>query len=271
MNLSGRQITLLRSFYCALAFAPFLFFVSWPTSWLFYFSAIGVGLLAVYADVKVYDAPRRFGAGVTARVLPLAPLFSFVLWYVFYPSDIHLIWSLGVWHSVGVVVCLLGGVISLMLMRRCQVSSAALLFLLPALLAFMVNDVLNKTAQEESSLWSGVFVFSFILMLCAFLSLAFPYVKKEGGKKLCTFLFSKEAMIAMPLAVAYFLAIIARCFSMSETPNPSFTSMIGLSTPLLIMFYDKFRGKQDESRLIPGLLLLVFVAGLILLTAGLTG
>lgn len=271
LHMSGEKMALVRSFYCFFTLIPLLFFVNWPTAPIFYISSIGAGLLAVWADARVYAAPKKFGAGVTSRVLPLSPLFSFMLWYAFYPEDIEKILNLGTWYVTGIVVCLLGAVLALSMLKKCHLSGPAILFLLPSLSIYVVNDVMNKTAQENSDLWGGVVIYTFILMAVGLLSLYVKMLRTERFSEITSFLFSKKMLPALPLAVTYLLVMLGRCLSMSETPNPAFTSLIGLSAPLLILIYDKVTGRPDESRVFPGVILLFFVAGLILLTAGLKG
>lgn len=260
----GSAVVSLRSTLVLLALLPFTFFVEMPTEPLFYISAFAAAVLAFIADSLIMNSSAKFGAGTTSRILPIAPLGGFVLWLIVHPESFYKFLNYPV-ISTGIVLSLITCSYAISHLQKCDISKKALIYLLPVIVCFSFNDVLNKTAQDNSGLLSGVVWYTFFLSLVSILTGTLLQIK---NKTLLNSLKDKDLLKAgFLVGVFYFIAITGRNFSMVYTENPAYTSIIAGGTPLILFVYHKIFNIEDKANVKAGLLFTAGVLSLIFLAS----
>lgn len=253
----GSAVVSLRSTLVLLALLPFTFFVEMPSQPIFYIASFTAAILAFIADSLIMNSSAKFGAGTTSRILPMAPLGGFILWLIVHPESFYKFLDYPA-ISAAIVLSLLTCSYAISHLQKCDISKKALIYLLPVIVCFSINDVMNKTAQDNSGLMSGVVWYTFFLSIISILSGTLVQIK---NKTLLASLKDKDLLKAgFFVGIFYFIAIMGRNLSMVYTENPAYTSIIAGGAPLILFVYHKIFNIEDKANVKAGLL---FTAGVL--------
>jgi hypothetical protein len=257
---SGTSVVTIRAMFTATALTPFIFFVELPTEPLFYIATFIAAILAFVADSLVLNSSVKFGAGTTSRLLPVSPLLGFILWLIFHPESFYKFLEYP-YTGLCIVLSFITCIYAIFHLQKCDISKKAFIYLIPVIMVFGINDVMNKTAQDNSEFISGIIWYTFFLALISIITGLSLHLKNK------TFLSSfKDKLLiktGILVGIAYLTAMMGRNVSMAYTENPGYTSIIAGGTPLVIYLYHKLFNIEDKANVKAGLLFAISVLALI--------
>ena len=245
-KVDGLHLSWLRCVLVVVLLTPFMvLYMHWPTDPRFYIAVVEAGILATVADAIAMNSSARFGAGVTSRLLPAAPVMGFFLWCAMHPHE-----QLGKLTSnpiigAGIVLALMGCVLALSRLRASPVSRQALALLAPVIFLYGLNDTLNKTAQMHAPFGYGQIAYIYVICMTVSLCGALWMLTRGTLPNLHS---NPRLVRAAGLIVAcYLLAMVGRNFAMFFTLNPGYVSIIGNTAPVMVFLWHKLRGEQDTA------------------------
>tara|TARA_R110000868_G_scaffold189695_2_gene433018 strand:+ start:61314 stop:62195 length:882 start_codon:yes stop_codon:yes gene_type:complete len=261
-KLPGTSLAMMRASFVVLCLLPILPFVELPTASIFFYATLTSAALAFVADSIMINSFSKFGAGVTSRLLPISPLFGFVVWAALNPESFTQLAERPL-LATGLISSLLVCVYAIGLLSKCEVSKSAFFYLLPVIGIYGLLDVMNKMAQDNSGFWSGIIWYTFLLSCGSVIIGIGLNVKKKMLKETITNpLILKAGFI---LACFYLFAMSGRNISMVYTSNPAYTSIIAGGTPLLIVLYHKLFKIEEKANVLAGIIFAVSVFAMIYL------
>ena len=81
-RLDGRLISGMRGIGVAILYFPAIFFVSAPSSGVFWLLIILEGAISTFFNARLYASAAKYGAGSTSRMNVLAIAFGMVFWWI---------------------------------------------------------------------------------------------------------------------------------------------------------------------------------------------
>lgn len=246
-QMEGSRLVHMRCLAACILLTPIAITEPLPTNIDFYIGAIGVGFLATIADVLVFSSSAKYGATATSRFLPMMVFGSFFLWLLFKPEQIQLYIDTP-YVSLGIFICLMVSILTISAMRKGSIKNAeAFKLLLPAVVLYAFCDVFNKIAMDSVEL--GFSNFQYIYIVCLIMALNTGLFIKFQKKSLyivdrADFRFFWRSGFVM--AAIYILIMLGRTTAVSLADNPAFVSVIGLSSPVWILFYHWYKKNEDE-------------------------
>lgn len=268
-QMDGTRLAHMRCLAVCILLTPVMLIAPIPQDPDFYIGSIGVGFLASIADVLVFTSSARYGATATSRFLPMMVFGSFFLWFFVKPEQIQLYFD-APYIALGVLVCLTVAVFSISSMRKGSVKSAsAFKLLLPVVVLYAFCDVFNKIAMDAVPLGYGNYQFMYVI--CLIIALNTGLFMKFKGESV--YLVDKDNFrffwkSGFVMAIIYILAMTGRTTGISLTSNPAFLSVIGLSSPVWILFYHWYKKNEDEYDNVKAtFIFLAAVSSLVILTS----
>ena len=86
-KLNAYLLGMWRGWGIALCFAPFLYFLGFPSSAYYWFLLIMQGLMIAVYDSHLFFASARYGAGPTSRVMALTAMVTTLFWWFLTPES----------------------------------------------------------------------------------------------------------------------------------------------------------------------------------------
>ena len=257
----------------ALAFwnkaAAFLFmipFVLWqglPQQWEFYALVAAQAMLWVVSDVIFFRAIPKVGAGVVSRLLPGTVIVTFVLWFVFEPSQLESYMQTPV-RSALVCLALAGSVYFAMRLKKDPVSWEAVRIIWFVLFAAIIGPLLYKLVTRYVTLEQGPFAF---VLFEAFIMVTVWTVFFAVRKPIpATVLFSKESLRAGAMVgAAMSLLSLSKFAAMHTVDNPGLVPAVKYLDAIIVMAYYRMIGKVERADVVAGLGIVGCAAAIIIL------
>ena len=266
-NLKGSDVIFWRGVGPVLALLPFLFFIPWPSSPTFYVATITIGLIVSVFDRMILESAVMFGAGVTSRLLPLSTVGVFIIWLIIDSGERASLFADPV-RASAIFACLALSTLSLALLKKCDVSKKALLFLLPTVAMAVAIDTLNKLAMDsmDVAFMHGMSVY--IMIVSAFAGMG-ALVGRRLKRKKWDFapLFTIKHYKACGVITCIILgAMAAKGWGVINTPNPAYVTSIGMSSSLWVLVIGRAAKLKDEGKVLAGLLFVASAIALVLLS-----
>ncbi len=92
-KIPGAVLAIWRGFGVFVVLLPFAFFISPPTSILFYVFVCINGILSGLYDNKLFEMSAKFGGGKFLRLRPLSLITLIILWWIISPESFFYIWN----------------------------------------------------------------------------------------------------------------------------------------------------------------------------------
>lgn len=257
---SGFSLVTVRSVAVAFFTLPFAFIVEAPTEWIFYVTAFTAAALAFVGDSLVLNSSAKYGAGTTSRLLPVSPLLGFAIWITAHPESFYKLFENPI-IGLGIICSLISCAYAMTHLKKCDISKKALIYLIPVIVIFGINDYMNKTAQDNSGFWNGIVWYIIILSTTQFILGSLLHLKNKNF--MSTVQDKKLIKAGLLIGACYFVAMVGRNLSMVYTANPAYTSIIAGATPLVIYVYHKIFNIEDKANVKAGLLFTASVLALI--------
>ncbi len=265
MVLVSRGITI-----CVLL--PFAFLIDWPDAPVYYIAVAMTGVLASYADIRLFNVAAKLGGGVTSRLVPLLVPATFFFWFFFAPEQIHDYLAAPL-NSL-MIIAALGGCVffAMRLKTNCTISAEALKLMTPVILCYGFNGALAKLALNNAPLHAGVYGYMLIQTVVA-LSVTFGYYRFQRRRKdapdTVSFRKSKSGRMWLACALASFIWLahmVFKIYAFGFTDNPAYVNAVVLLAPLWVILFYRLTGYKDNANISAGLGILASTILLVLLT-----
>lgn len=253
---------------------PFMFMLPAPETLKFYTYAGFLGIIIGYFDNRIFAASSKYGAGGVSRLLPSSLAISFILWLFIEPHYLIELSSQPL-RMIGIIICLIGIITSLNLMRKDNLSRDLLYFLLPTIIAAAVVDTINKLTMKELTEIGMIVYYIFVLSFVSGSINLFVLLKISGNKfNLPTSVKERVSLVFEPntvkggvlIILTVTFAMFAKGYSMAHAGSPAYVAAIGFAAPLWIALYNRIRKIKDDINIILGFALILFLLIMIILT-----
>lgn len=246
-----------------LATAPLLLFLSPPTDPIFYVAVCLFAILIVYLDIANFKYIAELGAAVAVRLAAMTSIPAFFLWiaidsktrdlYIDHPIRALLILC---------IVCVAG--ILATRLRRCVVTTTAIKRLWPVMLFGILSPAFAKlVVTNQPDQLGGIVCYLLLVCLVSMLFLSIFMMTNKDRFKI-PFQDFKNIKAGIILAVCSVSMIFFSYLAYMQVYNPAYVSIIFLTSPVIVSFYNHITGHPDESNKIIGFSL-VFCAMLLAL------
>lgn len=250
---------------CVLVTLPLVIIHGLPTDPVFYYALGASAVLYAISDVIFFRAIPKVGAAVVSRLLPLAVIFSFILWFVINPAlfDKYMQYP-GV--SAGIGAVLLIWVWFAMHLKKCAVSMEAIRTVWFVIFAATVGTPLAKITTNHAGIESGPYAYTCIqaLMMITLWSVYY-FVRRPVAAGV---LFSRHscfggALIGAVSACSVLVAVLAYY----HVDNPAYIPAVRYLDSTMILGFYALSGRKIEGNIVAGIGLVVCAAALIVLKA----
>lgn len=250
---------------------PIIFFIPPPTDTIFYAGTITSALLFAYVDIMLIGLVAASGAGVVSRIEPLSVGLTFILWLLITPS-LALDYIDQPIRGIGIVLSLSGALYFAMALRRCEITSQALKYLLPSILLIALGTLGAKIAMDHSPPLSGVVYYAVIqciIVLAAYIAILLfkPRVDWFRGVNITGQLKDRGVILGgICLSVTWLMGVPSKQYALSLVENPSYVTLFGLLSPVIILLIYRLVGRREEANVTAGLGIVACAALLIIFT-----
>jgi hypothetical protein len=260
-KLPGAVLNIYRGAVPFLLLLPLVPLLPLPDAWQFYALTAVNGLIISYTDTRLFDAAARFGSAQILRLQPLVLVLVFLIWL---PLDMeHTQRLLGNGAvAAGVFAALIAACISLFLMTRSPVTSDALRYFLPAILASSLIDPINKLTTRYSHGITGALSYAVFTSLFVFLFLLPYMVSQIPAREIAS---ARHILAGLAIGMLSIAFNIFKNLAMSWAPNPAFVTALILCSGLWATGYARLRGAPDEHNIAAGVLFVLSTAALLVL------
>jgi hypothetical protein len=260
----AKVLSLYRGMGAMVAFGPFAFFVTMPQDIHFYVLSGAAGFIVLILDFLMFRAAQDYGAGTVGRLTPISIAFIFLGWVVYDPAyrDLMVAWPL--WQSGAVVLCLVGGIVSLSAMRHDPIARSAIKVSLVIALLGAFIDAASKVALDYGSLPDIGLAYMAATGVAAGITSAVSYIFLMPHVSIRD-AFSPSAIIGGTLLLLSLAGLILfKMYAMRDVANPSYVVALICTAPLWITLYHKVTKTPDPTDLRAGFAFVICMVGLVL-------
>lgn len=260
----AKVLSLYRGMGAMVAFGPLAFFVTMPQDIHFYVLSGIAGFVVLILDFLMFRAAQDYGAGTVGRLTPISIAFIFLGWVVYDPAyrDLMVAWPL--WQSGAVVLCLVGGIVSLSAMRHDPIARSAIKVSLVIALLGAFIDAASKVALDYGSLPDIGLAYMAATGVAAGITSAVSYIFLMPHVSIRD-AFSPSAMIGGALLLLSLAGLILfKMYAMRDVANPSYVVALICTAPLWITLYHKVTKTPDPTDLRAGFAFVICMVGLVL-------
>lgn len=260
----AKVLSLYRGIGAAVAFGPLAFFVTMPDDIYFYILSALAGFVVLILDFLMFRAAQDYGAGTVGRLTPISIAFIFLGWVVYDPAyrDLMVAWPL--WQTGTVIVCLVGGIVSLSAMRHDPIARNAIKISLVIAILGAFIDAASKVALDYGDLPDIGLAYMAATGVAAGITSALSYVFLMPQVKLRD-AFSPSALIGGVLLLLSLAGLILfKMYAMRGVANPSYVVALICTAPLWITLYHKLTKTPDPTDLRAGFAFVICMVGLVL-------
>ena len=132
-KLNAYLLGMWRGWGIAFCFAPFLYFLGFPSSAYYWFLLIMQGLMIAVYDSHLFFASARYGAGPTSRVMALTAMVTTLFWWFLTPESFLKLLDNGT-LVITIILLLFGFTVCYWQMIKSPVSQELVNYMIPAIL-----------------------------------------------------------------------------------------------------------------------------------------
>ncbi len=270
-KINGYILGIWRGFGICLIFLPCLLFYPIPRDGVYWLLLIVQGICIGIYDSHIFSASAKFGAGPTSRFMAVTVLLTTFGWWLLTPTKFILLLGQGnVFVTLILILC--GFSYCYWQMLNSQVSRAAALYTLPAVVALAAMSIITKyIAIQAHSLGQGL---TYYLTVSTFVSGCYNlllYIRQNAGNKQKYFkkiLSVKTRRIGCILVSFSSLLIIAKTMALRIAPNPGYVTALLLVAPVFVYALNRNYKISDTVSVKAGFAMMFFLALLVLVVNG---
>lgn len=265
-TMNSAALGMWRGFGSVLVALPFVFFIAPPSDvWFWVFAAVQ-GIMVGFFDFKLFSASAKFGAGGASMMLVLSIILSIVLWWAI---DYHRL--LALLHDpkvfIPILIALAGALTGYTHLTGGSMNKDLLKYMAPAIVTLSLMTLNAKNIVERAPILEAVLYYMVVIGGVGGLFNAVLYRTAATDKSWAAFkaaAFSKNALHGGLLILgSSVLLMVSKNFSMEHIPNPGYLNALALTTPLWILFLNRFLHIRTRVSVKATLFTLVCVAVLV--------
>ncbi|MFI3241906.1 MAG: hypothetical protein R3Y43_04995 [Alphaproteobacteria bacterium] len=241
-------VTIYRGFGVALLLLPFAFMLKPISNPYFYILCIIQGTVIGYFDYHIFEASRRFGAGITGLAQPLTLMITFVAWLIISPETATLLFENKIKMSI-IVLSLTSISACIYFLQNNKDNKKALKYLLLPMICVVLIDVVGKKVMSlgADDVVSAIYYYAFITAIFAGLANVIIFIKqKRNFKEIVTK--NNLIKIGVPIAIIVISTNILKMYSVFLAFNPAYVGALLYSSPIWIMIFNKYFAKKLKSQ-----------------------
>ncbi len=244
-QMDGFRLNFWRASMVTVAMLPALYFVEWPAPSLFYGVAFAAGIAGMVGTVILNNLAARRSGRVASIYLPLKMLVAFILWLLVDPFTLQTMLNSPLKLFI-LIVCFSVLILSMLAVRRNDVSWEAFILVAPIGLMYGVIDVFIKYSFGSYGSLGEFVIYAFIMTAtAAVLSAGILAIRPAPkGLRLCPPGMLKAAAVC---GVLWLFSVISFLAAVVVSPNPGYVCAIQLLVPVILMGYHKVFGIKDEA------------------------
>ena len=254
----------------ALILMPFLIFIPYPTSPMFYFLTILNGFVASYAYTKGFGVINKYGAGITSKLLTIPPVLVAISWWVINPSTFSNLVNNTPYKAAGAILCLAGMLFTIFALGKIRATKEALISSIPLFICYPILAIVCFYSLKEVSIIQAMFYYGFLQCLIMGIVNYFVHIHHLKGhvkKDLLLTLFDKKIMKA---GLLFVLAVAGSRFACSAAfklvPNPAYVNLITNLQIIWIYIASQFLHVKHTISPRKGIILAIYAITFIILT-----
>ncbi len=265
-KLDGARLQLWRSVVWFLWLAPVMFFVKWPSNYLFYVIIVGISLAMAVSSIVRFNLAAKRNGRVASMFQPVQAFAAFFGWMLVRPEQ----WQGYIdepWRLTVVILCLFVMSYALFSMRKNDVGWQGFLIIAPIGILHAVCDVFTKIAMSmDTHIFDMSMVFGFILAVVGAIGAVIPILisKKERAK---VWLPPKMLLGSFVIGTVGALGAFFAILSIALAPNPAYFVAISMLAPVWILFYHKLYHISDDASPVAGTIMVFSAIALVLVAA----
>jgi len=250
---------------CALVMIPFVVAVGLPHNPLYYMLLIAQSLLWVISDVIFYRGINEVGAGIIARILPLATLVGFFLWFAIdWPlANSYIAQPL---HSAMIAIVMGLTAFFAWHLKSCPVTKKALRAVWFVLFASIVGSLSTKIITQYADIQQGISAYIFCEALIMLTMWLLYYAVRRPLPLQVMFGLSAIKSGFQVGAVAA-CGIAATVYAVYHIDNPAYVSAVRYLDAVMIFFFYRATGRPNQGHVWAGFGIVACAAALVILKA----
>ena len=286
--------------YCGLgvfiALLPVIFFVTPPTSGLFYVLTLANGLFASVGLRAQAEVIKKYGANIGTQFMTVPPVLVAISWWIINPNKFTAFFQETPFQAILAILCLVGICTAIWGLEHQKNTKKALIMSAPVFVCFSIQTFLTFYAVKEVSIIQCIVYYSALRGLIVGLAnlymqynkiktafkkhaiihtvrnLKIKFLQKQTEKGLIrkqvtnSILNKKFLKIALLIIAMTLISRFTRNLSLKFVPNPAYTILI-LNTKI-IWVYIASRMMKLKSKISPlkGIILAFYAIAFIILT-----
>ncbi|MBI1326541.1 MAG: hypothetical protein GC136_02760 [Alphaproteobacteria bacterium] len=252
----------------ALVTMPFALFMGFPQDPLFYLFLTMNASLWLISDIILFGNVAKHGAGVISRLLPLAVLASFVLWFFFDPALLQQYLSTPV-RSALIVIVLCATVFFTTRLKKCEVSWSALRSVWFVIFAAIIGPILIKTITQHTGMKPLEGAFSYVFCEAVFMLFMWSiYYAIRHPVPFAAMISRQTIKAGLSIGAICGFSVVLGIAGYSYVDNPAFMPAIKYLDSVFILMFYKITGRKETADVKTGLAVVVCAALLIILKSG---
>ncbi|MDB5490437.1 MAG: putative rane protein [Micavibrio sp.] len=250
---------------CVVVTLPMVIIHGVPHDPVFYYALGASAVLYAISDVVFFRAIPKVGAAVVSRLIPLAVIFGFILWFMIDPA-LFMKYMRYPGVSGAILAVLLVWVWFATHLKKCTVSMGAIRQVWFVIFAATLGAPLAKITTNHAGIESGPYAYTCIQALMMMTLWAVYYaVKKPVAPEV---LFSRHSCIGGAIIGTVSVAsVLVAVLAYYHVDNPAYIPAVRYLDSTMILGFYALSGRKIEGNVWAGIGLVVCAAALIILKA----
>ncbi|MBO7332101.1 MAG: hypothetical protein J6U64_00355 [Alphaproteobacteria bacterium] len=262
-KINGYVLGMWRGFGVAIISLPVFFLVPFEKNSVFYILLTLQGILTGLYDSSLFMATAKYGTRPTSKMLVFSVPLSLILTWVIRKGSFFVVWNKPV-HFFIVILSVVGFMICYYKMLRKRVRKSLVFSIFPAVVAWSVMSSLTYEIMNYDNIAIGLIYYLTVAMLVSGIYNLFFYIWTEQGYLTWEYIkrdiFSERVMtVGLLLILFSSVLIIAKGIALAFAPNTAYVTMLSLTFPLWVMFFNYWIKSKEESSVQWGVGVLFFL------------
>ena len=262
-KINGYILGMWRGFGVTIISLPVFFLIPFELNGAFYGLLALQGILTGLYDSSLFTATAKYGTRPTSKMLVFSVPLSLVLTWIIRKGSFSELWNRPIAFFM-VILAVLGFMICYYKMLKKSVSRELVLSIFPAVIAWSVMSSLTYEIMNYDNIAVGLIYYLTISMFVSGLYNLCLYVGTQ--KKTMTWInikkraFSERVMtVGLLLILFSTVLIVAKGIALAFAPNTAYVTMLSLTFPLWVMFFNYWVKSKEESSFQWGMGVLFFL------------
>lgn len=250
-KINGYILGMWRGFGVTIISLPVFFLIPFEKKSFFYLLLILQGILTGLYDSSLFTATAKYGTRPTSKMLVFSVPLSLVLTWIVRKGSFGELWHTPISFFM-IVLAVLGYMVCYYRMLKKKVCKELVFSILPAVIAWSVMSSLTYEIMNYNNIATGLIYYLTIAMFVSGVyNLIFYFLTQ---RKAITWIYIKnnifsQRVMNVGLLLVLFSAvlIITKGIALDLAPNTAYVTMLSLTFPLWVMFFNYWIKSKEES------------------------